>query len=163
MLDYTAEFLVNAKRPLFFMGSETSTEAMAVGIAIAEELGGLVDGNATICHGPTVMAVQDAGQVASTLGECKNRADLNIYRGCNPIDSHPRHMSSFSHYPRGFFTESGDTGFGRTGERTEKTPFFGKSCGNFRGMTLRMSLSALWSQHRMKTCECPSSPSSAAS
>jgi formylmethanofuran dehydrogenase subunit B len=110
VLDYTAEMLVNAKRPLFFMGSETSTEAMAVGIAIAEELGGLVDGNATICHGPTVMAVQDAGQVGSTLGECKNRADLNIYWGCNPIDSHPRHMSGFSHYPRGFFTESGFKG-----------------------------------------------------
>ncbi len=110
VLDYTAEFLVNAKRPLFFMGSETSTEAMAVGIAIAEYLGGLVDGNATICHGPTVMAVQDAGQVGCTLGECKNRADLNIYWGCNPIDSPPRHMSSFSHFPRGFFSETGYKG-----------------------------------------------------
>ncbi len=36
VLDYTAELLVNAKRPLLFMGSETSTEAMAVGIAMAE-------------------------------------------------------------------------------------------------------------------------------
>jgi formylmethanofuran dehydrogenase subunit B len=110
VLDYTAEFLVNAKRPLFFMGSETSTEAMSVGIAIAEELGGLVDGNATICHGPTVMAVQGVGQAGCTLGECKNRCDLNIYWGCNPIDSHPRHMSGFSHFPRGFFTETGFKG-----------------------------------------------------
>lgn len=110
VLDYTAEFLVNAKRPLFFMGSETASEAMSVGIAIAEYLGGLVDGNATICHGPTVMAVQDAGQVGCTLGECKNRSDLNIFWGCNPADSHPRHMSGYSYYTRGFFTETGYKG-----------------------------------------------------
>jgi formylmethanofuran dehydrogenase subunit B len=107
VLDYTAEMLVNAKRPLFFMGSETATEAMSVGIEIAEYLGGLVDGNATICHGPTVMAIQGVGQVASTLGECKNRCDLNIYWGCNPIDSHPCHMAKWSQYQRGFFTERG--------------------------------------------------------
>ncbi len=107
VLDYTAEMLVNAKRPLFFMGSETSTEAMSVGIEIAEYLGGLVDGNATICHGPTVMAIQGVGQVGSTLGECKNRCDLNIYWGCNPIDSHPCHMAKWSQYQRGFFTERG--------------------------------------------------------
>lgn len=106
-LEKTADFLIKAKRPFFFMGSETSNEAMAVGIEIAEYLGGLVDGNATICHGPTVMAVQDAGQVGCTLGECRNRSDLNIYWGCNPADSHPRHMSRHSMYMRGFFTEQG--------------------------------------------------------
>jgi formylmethanofuran dehydrogenase subunit B len=106
-LDTAADILVNAKRPFFFMGSETANEAMAVGIEMAEYLGGLVDGNATICHGPTVMAVQDAGQVGCTLGECRNRSDLAIYWGCNPADSHPRHMSRHSMYMRGFFTEQG--------------------------------------------------------
>jgi len=106
-LNAAADILVKAKRPFFFMGSETSNEAMAVGIEIAEYLGGLVDGNATICHGPTVMAIQDAGQVACTLGECRNRSDLAIYWGCNPADSHPRHMSRHSMYMRGFFTEQG--------------------------------------------------------
>ena len=61
-IDKAAEFLVNAKRPFFFVGSETTTEAMSVAIEIAEMVGGLVDGNATICHGPTVMAMQDVGQ-----------------------------------------------------------------------------------------------------
>ena len=106
-LDAAADILVKAKRPFFFMGSETANEAMAVGIEIAEYLGGMVDGNATICHGPTVMAVQDAGQVGCTLGECRNRSDLAIYWGCNPADSHPRHMSRHSMYMRGFFTEQG--------------------------------------------------------
>ncbi|MCD1294277.1 formylmethanofuran dehydrogenase subunit B [Methanocella sp. CWC-04] len=109
-LEKTADILVNAKRPFFFMGSETSNEAMAVGIEIAEYLGGLVDGNATICHGPTIMGLQLSGQVGSTLGECKNRADLNIYWGCNPADSHPRHMSRHSQFARGFWTEQGFKG-----------------------------------------------------
>lgn len=106
-LEKAADILVNAKRPFFFMGSETSNEAMAVGIEIAEFLGGLVDGNATICHGPTVMGLQIAGQVGATLGECKNRADLDIFWGCNPADSHPRHMSRHSIFQRGFWTEQG--------------------------------------------------------
>src|SRR5512146_1880873 len=58
-IDAAADILLKAKRPFFFMGSETSNEAMAVGIEIAELLGGMVDGNATICHGPTVMGLQD--------------------------------------------------------------------------------------------------------
>ncbi|MGZ7169386.1 MAG: formylmethanofuran dehydrogenase subunit B [Halobacteriota archaeon] len=109
-IDKAADMLVNAKRPFFFIGSETATEAMAVGIEIAEMLGGLVDGNATICHGPTVMAVQDVGQAGCTLGETRNRADLDIYWGCNPEDSHPRHLSRHSIFVRGFFTEQGRLG-----------------------------------------------------
>ena len=109
-IDKAAEFLVNAKRPFFFVGSETTTEAMAVAIEIAEMLGGLVDGNATICHGPTVMAMQDVGQSGCTLGETRNRADLDIYWGANPEDSHPRHLSRHSIFVRGFFAEQGRYG-----------------------------------------------------
>ena len=109
-VDKAAEFLVNAKRPFFFVGSETTTEAMAVAIEIAEMLGGLVDGNATICHGPTVMAMQDVGQSGCTLGETRNRADLDIYWGANPEDSHPRHLSRHSIFVRGFFAEQGRYG-----------------------------------------------------
>ena len=106
-IDKAAAILVNAKRPFFFVGSETSSEAMAVAIEIAEMVGGLVDGNATICHGPTVMACQDVGMASCTLGETRNRADLDIYWGANPEDAHPRHLSRHSIFQRGFFTERG--------------------------------------------------------
>jgi len=109
-VDKAAEILVNAKRPFFFVGSETSTEAMAVAIEIAEMVGGLVDGNATICHGPTVMACQDVGMASCTLGETRNRADLDIYWGANPEDAHPRHLSRHSIFQRGFFTGTGRVG-----------------------------------------------------
>lgn len=109
-IDKAAEILVNAKRPFFFVGSETTTEAMAVAIEISEMVGGLVDGNATICHGPTVMASQDVGMAGCTLGETRNRADLDIYWGANPEDAHPRHLSRHSVFQRGFFTGQGRFG-----------------------------------------------------
>jgi len=111
-LKKSAEILANAKHPLMFMGSETSTEAIGVGIEIAEYLGGVVDIHPTVCHGPTVMGVQEAGIPAATLGEIKNRADLVIYWGTNPMDSHLRHLSRYTTFPRGYFREDG------MGERT---------------------------------------------
>lgn len=106
-LNKAAEILANSNYPLFFMGSEVFTEAQLVGIQMAEYLGGTVDGNATICHGPTIMGIQEAGFVTSTIGEVKNRADLIIYWGANPIESMPRHMSHYAVFARGYWTKAG--------------------------------------------------------
>ena len=106
-LQRSAEILRNAKHPLLFMGAEASTEAIGVGIRLAEYLGGVVDSHPTVCHGPTVMGVQEAGLPSATLGEVKNRADLIMYWGTNPMQSHLRHMSRYSTFPRGYFKESG--------------------------------------------------------
>ncbi|MBP2029704.1 formylmethanofuran dehydrogenase subunit B [Methanohalophilus levihalophilus] len=106
-LDKAAEILANSRRPLFFMGSETSCEAQEVGLHMGEYLGGAVDSNATICHGPTCMGIQEAGLATSTCGEAKNRSDLNIYWGTNPLASMPRHMSKYALFPRGYWTKRG--------------------------------------------------------
>lgn len=106
-LEMSADILANAKRPLFFLGSETSCEAQEVGLHIAEYLGGVADSNATICHGPTVMGIQEAGCVGSTAGQTKNRADMIIYWGVNALESMPRHMSKYGVFPRGYWTKKG--------------------------------------------------------
>lgn len=106
-INKAAEILANAYYSLFFMGSETYSEAQFVGIKMAEYLGGNVDGNATICHGPTVMGILTSGIVSATMGEVKNRADLVIYWGTNPIESMPRHMSRYAVFPRGRWTKAG--------------------------------------------------------
>ena len=102
-----AEILANAKRPLLFMGSETSCEAMEVGLHLGEYLGGAVDSNSTVCHGPTAMGIQEAGRVGATAGQTKIRSDLAVYWGSNPLESMPRHMSRYSIYPRGYWTRRG--------------------------------------------------------
>ena len=44
------------------------------------------------------------------MGEAKNRADLVIYWGCNPVESHMRHLSRYSARAKGLFTPEGRKG-----------------------------------------------------
>jgi formylmethanofuran dehydrogenase subunit B len=104
---YTARILCDAKKPLMYGWSSTSCEAQSVGHSIAEAVGGIVDNTATVCHGSSLIAVQDVGLPSCTLGEAMNRADRVLFWGCNPAHAHPRHMSRYSVYPRGFFTGKG--------------------------------------------------------
>jgi len=53
------------------------------------------------------MGVQEAGKPGATAGETKNRADVIVYWGTNPMDSMPRHMSRYAVFPRGYFVERG--------------------------------------------------------
>jgi formylmethanofuran dehydrogenase subunit B len=106
-LKSAANILANSKRPLIFMGSETSCEAMEVGLHMGEFLGAAVDSNSTVCHGPTAMGIQEAGRVGATAGQSKMRADLAVYWGSNPLESMPRHMSRYAIYPRGYWTRRG--------------------------------------------------------
>jgi formylmethanofuran dehydrogenase subunit B len=106
-LDRAARILAASEHPLLFGWSTTTCEAHRVGIALAEELGAVIDSCTSVCHGPSEMAVQDVGYPTITLGEVKNRADLVIYWGANPMHAHPRHLSRYSIFPRGYFRERG--------------------------------------------------------
>jgi len=102
-VEYTANMLLDADRPLLFGWSGTYGEAQCMGISIAEMIGGVIDNCSSICHGPSIMAIQEVGHPGCTLGQIKNRADVIVYWGSNPIESHPRHMSRYSTYADGFF------------------------------------------------------------
>jgi len=106
-LDKAATILTEAKRPLFYEFSSTECEAQAKGVELAELLKGLLDNIASVCHGPSLLAIQDVGAPTSTLGEYKNRADLIIFWGCNPVHAHPRHLSRYSDFVRGYFRKDG--------------------------------------------------------
>ncbi len=109
-IEYTAQMLANAKKPLMYGWSNANCEAQSVGNDIAEAVGGVVDNTATVCHGSSLIAIQDVGIPSCTLGEVKNRADVVIFWGCNPAHAHPRHLSKYSIFPRGFFTGKGHKG-----------------------------------------------------
>ena len=53
------------------------------------------------------MATQEVGESTCTLGEVKNRADLVIFWGSNPVESHPRHFERYSVLPQGRFIPGG--------------------------------------------------------
>ena len=106
-LDKAAELIAGAVRPVFYGWSETSIETMHHGLELGELVGAVLDNQATICHGPSIQAVQNVGYPIFTLGEAKNRADMVVYTGSNAMNSHPRHMARYSTFPRGYFRPRG--------------------------------------------------------
>ena len=102
-IEQTADILLEADRPLLYGWSGTHGEAQSVGVHLAEILGAVIDNTSTVCHGPSIMAIQEVGHPGCTLGQVKNRADVIVYWGANPIDAHPRHMSRYTTYADGFF------------------------------------------------------------
>ncbi len=100
-----ASILLDADRPLLYGWSGTHGEAQSVGVHLAELLGAVIDNTSTVCHGPSIVAIQEVGHPGCTLGQVKNRADVIIYWGANPIDAHPRHMSRYTTYADGFFVK----------------------------------------------------------
>jgi len=106
-IDKAADILVKAKRPLLYGFSSTECEAQSKGVELAEILSAILDNTASVCHGPSMLAIQDVGAPLSTLGEYKNRADLVIFWGCNPVHAHPRHLGRYSDFVRGYFRRDG--------------------------------------------------------
>lgn len=102
-----AELLAKSRRALLYGWSSTVCETHKVGIELAEEIGGVVDNTATVCHGPSVLAIQDVGVPGSTLGQIKNRTDLVIYWGSNPTAAHPNHMKRYTYISKGYFLPGG--------------------------------------------------------
>lgn len=102
----TAEILLDAERPLLYGWSGTFVEAQTLGVHLAELLGAVIDNTSTVCHGPSIMAIQEVGHPGCTLGQVKNRADVIVYWGANPIEAHPRHMSRYTTFADGFFVKS---------------------------------------------------------
>src|SRR5260370_21869269 len=87
--------------------SEATGEAQRVAVAVDDRIGGCVDTTTSVCHGPSGMAFQGVGEVTCSLGEVKNRADLVIFWGSNPAESHPRHWGRYSTMPKGLFVPNG--------------------------------------------------------
>jgi formylmethanofuran dehydrogenase subunit B len=105
-LSKAAEILSEANYPILYGWSSTSCEAIRVGIELAEEVGGVIDNTSTVCHGPSVLGIQDVGIASCTLGQIRHRADLVIYWGSNPWSSHPRHIERYTAFSEGRFEKS---------------------------------------------------------
>jgi formylmethanofuran dehydrogenase subunit B len=106
-VEAAAKILAEAKRPLVYGLSSTECEAIASCVELAEITGGVVDNTSSVCHGPTILALQQVGESKTTLGEVKNRANLIVFWGCNPTAAHLRHLIRYSGMPKGMYTPDG--------------------------------------------------------
>lgn len=106
-VEEAARILVEARFPVMYGLSDTTCEAQRQAVAIVDVVRGCIDTTTSVCHGPSGLAFQGIGESTMTLGEVKNRADLVIYWGGNPAESHPRHFGRYAVTPKGMFTPNG--------------------------------------------------------
>ncbi len=109
-LDRAAEILGRARAPVVLGMSLTSTETAGLAVAIADRIGAVMGtGRAGEALSRTI-AVQRVGKVSASLGEVKNRADVVVFWGVDPVVTHPRHFERYSVEPRGRFVPEGRAG-----------------------------------------------------
>lgn len=106
-VEAAAQILAQARNPMIYGLSDTTNEAQRQAVAIADIVGANIGTTTEVCHGPSGIAFQGVGESTATLGEIKNRADLVIYWGGNPAESHPRHFTRYSVTPKGMFIPNG--------------------------------------------------------
>ncbi len=106
-VERAARILTEARYPIVYGLSDTTSEAQRVAVGIADRIGGTIDTTTSVCHGPSGMAFQGVGEVTCSLGEIANRGDLIIFWGGNPAESHPRHFTKYSLMPKGLFVPNG--------------------------------------------------------
>jgi formylmethanofuran dehydrogenase subunit B len=94
-LTTAAALLQTARAPLFFGLARSSTAGAREAIALAEACGGTLDLAASPLQRASLQALQQVGQSTCTLGEVRQRADLLVYWGTDPIAMEPRHWERF--------------------------------------------------------------------
>jgi formylmethanofuran dehydrogenase subunit B len=105
-----AGLLAGSRAPIVVGLGSCTQEGVAAALALADRIGAVVDpGEAASSH-PRLLAFQRAGRVSATLGEVKNRADVVVFWGADPVVTHPRHFERYSVEPKGRFVPEGRAG-----------------------------------------------------
>jgi formylmethanofuran dehydrogenase subunit B len=102
-LERAAEILTRANAPVVLGLTGTTTEAVAAALAVADRIGAVIDPGTGEADRARLFATQRVGRVSATLGEVKNRADVVLFWGVDPLVTHPRHWERYSVEPQGRF------------------------------------------------------------
>ncbi len=109
-MERAVAMLSGARSPIVWGGRTTSTEAVRAALALADLLGARAVIDRSVHELARVAAFQAHGRVTATLGEVKNRADLVVFWGVDPLTTHPRHWERYSVEPKGRFVPEGRAG-----------------------------------------------------
>jgi formylmethanofuran dehydrogenase subunit B len=96
-----AAILKNAKNPLIFGLGTSTNETQKLAIELARKTSATLDDTSSFCLGRVVEALLNNKFKVCTLDDVRNKADVTIFWGADPSDSHPRHLSKHSYFPRG--------------------------------------------------------------
>jgi len=102
-----AAILKNAKNPLIFGLGTSTNETQKLAIELARKTSATLDDTSSFCLGRVVEALLNNKFKVCTLDDVRNKADVTIFWGADPSDSHPRHLSKHSYFPRGLEKQRG--------------------------------------------------------
>lgn len=104
------DLLAGARSPLVLGLTGASVESQAAAVALADRIGAVIDPAHSTSAMPRLASLQRVGRVSATLGEVRNRADLVLFWGVDPVTTHPRHLERYSADPVGRFVPGGRAG-----------------------------------------------------
>lgn len=90
--------LLNSRNPLIFGLDSSTLSAQALGIELARKIKGTIDDASSFSYGLLIKAIVDGDLPTCSLSEIKDNADLLVYWGADPPNTHPRHLSLHSYY-----------------------------------------------------------------
>lgn len=108
-LSQAARTLRQARAPVIVGLDRSTNETVAAAVALGDRIGAVVEVGGSLAAA-RVSAFQRSGRVSATLGEIKNRADVVVFWGVDPITTHPRHWERYSVDPIGRFVPEGRAG-----------------------------------------------------
>ena len=101
-LQQSANIIENSKKPLFLGWSNSPLEAIQIGLNLAQRANGVFDSTASLEYGHLLDANLHGGESGQlTLDVVRDYADHIIYWGVNPAESHHRHASRYTVFPKG--------------------------------------------------------------
>ncbi len=109
-VELAARMLGKARAPIILGLGRSTNETVAAALELADRIGAVVEPGDSRSAAARVLAFQRVGRVSATLGEVKNRADVVVFWGADPVVSHPRHWQRYSVEPRGRFIPGGRAG-----------------------------------------------------
>lgn len=89
-IDKAVRLLRESRAPLIFGLQTSTTEDQRQAIELAEHLGAVMETSGSHFTRSFLLAFQQAGLSTCTLGEVRQRADLILFWGADPVRTHPR-------------------------------------------------------------------------
>jgi formylmethanofuran dehydrogenase subunit B len=106
-LDAAARLVARAARLLIYLAPDISCEVQRQGVAMADALRATLDSVTSATAMSSIVAVQERGRAGATLGEIRNRADLLVFWGVDPMLRYPRYWTRYAPEPSGLHVPDG--------------------------------------------------------
>ena len=97
-IEEAKRLLSQSKRPLIFGLDNSTLETQAIAFRLAEKLGAVLDDASSFSYGELISSLLKGSLPGCSLSQIKDKANLLMYWGSNPMHSHPRHLSEHSYY-----------------------------------------------------------------